>query len=61
MAAEGAAVPGVVTVKGVETVVVHPLVLLSVTDHYHRVAKARARGAAPERAPPRRICWAEEP
>jgi hypothetical protein len=27
------------------SVVVHPLVLLSVVDHYNRVAKARRRGA----------------
>lgn len=28
-----------------QSVVVHPLVLLSVVDHYNRVAKARGRGA----------------
>lgn len=26
-------------IKSIETVIVHPLVLLSVTDHYARVAK----------------------
>jgi 26S proteasome regulatory subunit N8 len=31
--------PALVTARPVESVVVHPLVLLSVTDHYNRVAK----------------------
>lgn len=38
-AAPAAAAAAAATTRTVETVVVHPLVLLSVTDHYYRVAR----------------------